>query len=76
LLEKGYIRPSSPPCGALIIFVPKKDGTQQMFVYCHALNEVTVENNYPLPRIDGLFDQHCGVSVCSLKLIFDRDSIR
>jgi hypothetical protein len=46
-----------------------------MFVYCHALNEVTVENNYPLPRIDGLFDRHCGAGVCSLKLIFDRDSI-
>jgi hypothetical protein len=46
-----------------------------MFMYCHALNEVTVENNYPLRRIDGLFDQHRGVGVCSLKSIFDRDSI-
>jgi hypothetical protein len=57
------------------MFVPKKDGTQQMFLYYHALNEVTVENNYPLPRIDGLFDQHHGAGVCSLKLIFDQDSI-
>jgi hypothetical protein len=46
-----------------------------MCVYYRALNEVTVENNYLLPRIDGLFDQLTGASVCSLKLIFDRDSI-
>jgi hypothetical protein len=57
------------------MFVLKKDGTQQMFVYCHSLNEVTVENNCPMARIDGLFDQHCGAGVYSLKLIFDRDSI-
>jgi hypothetical protein len=36
-----------------------------MCVYYHALNEVTVENKYPLPRIDGLFDQLCGVCVFS-----------
>jgi hypothetical protein len=65
LLEKGYIRPSSPPWRAPVIFVPKKDGTQHMCVYYHALNEVTVENTYPLPRIDGLFDQLCGVCVFS-----------
>jgi hypothetical protein len=46
-----------------------------MFMYCHALNEVTVENNYTLPRIEGLFDQHCDADVCSLKSIFDQDSI-
>jgi hypothetical protein len=46
-----------------------------MFMYCHALNEVTVENNYPLPRIDGLFDQHRGADVCSPKSIFDQNSI-
>jgi hypothetical protein len=56
LLEKGYIYPSSPPCGAPMIFVPKKDGTQQMCMYYRDLIEVTIENKYPLPRIDGLFD--------------------
>jgi hypothetical protein len=30
-----------------------------------ALNEVTIENKYPLPRIDDLFDQLCGASVFS-----------
>jgi hypothetical protein len=56
-LEKGYIRSSSPPWGAPVIFVLKNDGTQQMCVYYRALNEVTVDNKYPLPRIDDLFDQ-------------------
>jgi hypothetical protein len=46
-----------------MIFVPKKDGTQRLCVdYC-ALNEVTIKNKYPLPRIDDLFDQLRGASV-------------
>jgi hypothetical protein len=57
LLEKGFICPSSSPLGAPVIFVPKKDGTQMLCVDYHALNEVTVKNKYPLPRIDDLFDQ-------------------
>jgi hypothetical protein len=65
LLEKGFIRPSSSPWGAPVIFVLKKDGTQRLCVdYC-ALNEVTVKNKYPLPRFDDLFDQLHGVCVFS-----------
>jgi hypothetical protein len=40
-----------------MIFILKKNGTQQMCMYYHAMNEVTIKNKYPLPRIDGLFDQ-------------------
>jgi hypothetical protein len=40
-----------------VIFVPKKDGTQRLCVDYHTLNEVTIKNKYPLPRIDDLFDQ-------------------
>jgi hypothetical protein len=65
LLEKGFIHPSSFPWGAPVIFFPKKDGTQRLCVDYHALNEVTVKNKYPLPRIDDLFDQHRGVCVFS-----------
>jgi hypothetical protein len=55
LLEKCYIRPSSSPWGAPVIFVLKKDGTERLCVdYC-ALNKDTVKNNYTLPRIDDLF---------------------
>jgi hypothetical protein len=65
LLEKGFIHPSSSPWGAPVIFILKKDGTKRLCVdYC-ALNEVTVKNKYPLPRIDDLFDQHRGACVFS-----------
>jgi hypothetical protein len=65
LLEKGFIHPNSSPWGAPVIFVLKKDGTQRLFVdYC-ALNEVTVKNKCPLPRIDDLFDPLRGVCVFS-----------
>jgi hypothetical protein len=65
LLEKRFIRPSSSPWGAPVIFVPKKDGTQRLCVGYRALDEVTVKNKYTLPRIDDLFDQHRGVCVFS-----------
>ena len=63
LQDKGFIRPSSSPWGAPLIFVDKKDGSQRMCVDYRSLNEVTVKNKYPLPRIDDLFDQLRGVCV-------------
>jgi hypothetical protein len=65
LLEKEFIRPSSSPWGAPVIFVSKKDGTQRLCVDYHALNEVTLKNKYLLPRIDDLFDQLRGAYVFS-----------
>jgi hypothetical protein len=65
LLEKGFICPTSSPWRAPVIFVPKKDGTQRLCVDYHAMNEVTVMNKYPLPRIDDLFDQFRGACVLS-----------
>jgi hypothetical protein len=62
-LEKSFIHPSSSPWGAPTIFVPKKDGTQRLCIDYHALNEVTIKNKSPLPRIDDLFDQLCGTCV-------------
>ena len=57
LLNKGFIRPSSSPRGAPILFVWKKDGDHRMCIDYQELNKVTVKNRYPLPRIDDLFDQ-------------------
>jgi hypothetical protein len=65
LLEKGFIRPNSSPWGAPVIFVLKKDGTQRLYVDYRALNEVTIKNKYPLPRIHDLFNQVCGACVFS-----------
>jgi hypothetical protein len=65
LLDKGYIHSSASPWGAPVIFVPKKDGAQRMCVDYHSLNEITIKNKYPLPRIDDLFDQLKGACVFS-----------
>jgi hypothetical protein len=65
LLDKQFIRPSSSPYGASVIFMGKKDGTQSMCVDYRALNEVTIKNKYPLPRIEDLFDQLKGARVFS-----------
>jgi hypothetical protein len=65
LLEKKFIRPSSSPWEAPVIFVAKKGGTQRLCVDYHALNKVIVKNKYPLPRIDDLFDQLRGACVFS-----------
>jgi hypothetical protein len=63
LSEKGYIRPSTSPWAAPVLFVEKKDGTKRMCIDYRALNEVTVKNKYPLPRIEDLFNQLKGASV-------------
>nr|GEX74638.1 hypothetical protein [Tanacetum cinerariifolium] len=57
LTDKGFIRPSSSPWGALVLFAKKKDGSFQMCIDYKELNKLTVKNRYPLLRIDDLFDQ-------------------
>ncbi|GKD22427.1 putative reverse transcriptase domain-containing protein [Tanacetum coccineum] len=57
LQDKGFIRPSSSPWGAPILFVKKKDGSFRMCIDYRELNKLTVKNCSPLPRIDDLFDQ-------------------
>jgi hypothetical protein len=61
----GYIRPSSSPWGAPVLFVQKKGGSQRMCVDYRSLNDVTIKNKYPLPRIEDLFDQMRGARVFS-----------
>ncbi|GJR15661.1 putative reverse transcriptase domain-containing protein [Tanacetum coccineum] len=53
----GFIRPSSSPWGAPVLFVKKKDGSFWMCINYRELNKLTVKNRYLLPRIDDLFDQ-------------------
>ena len=57
LLSKGFIRPSISPWGAPVLFVKKKDGSLRLCIDYRQLNRVTIRNQYPLPRIDELFDQ-------------------
>nr|GEW15832.1 putative reverse transcriptase domain, ribonuclease H-like domain, aspartic peptidase domain protein [Tanacetum cinerariifolium] len=57
LSEKGFIRPSSSPWGALVLFIKKKDESFRMCIDYRELNKLTVKNRYPLFRINDLFDQ-------------------
>jgi hypothetical protein len=57
LLQKEHIKPSSSPCGSLIVLVQKKDGTWRLCIDYRALNKITVRNQYPIPRIYDLLNQ-------------------
>ena len=63
LLSKGFIRPSISPWGAPVLFVKKKDGSLWLCIDYRQLNRVTIRNQYPLPRIDELFNQLQGSRV-------------
>nr|GFB19300.1 reverse transcriptase domain-containing protein [Tanacetum cinerariifolium] len=65
LSDKGFIRPSSSPWGAPVLFVKKKDRSFRMSIDYQELNKLTVKNRYLLPRIDDLFDQLQGSNVYS-----------
>nr|GEZ48194.1 putative reverse transcriptase domain-containing protein [Tanacetum cinerariifolium] len=65
LSDRGFIRPSSLPWGAPVLFVKKKDGSFRMCIDYRKLNRLTVKNRYPLLRIDDLFDQLQGSRVYS-----------
>nr|GEV91614.1 putative reverse transcriptase domain-containing protein [Tanacetum cinerariifolium] len=65
LSDRRFIRPSSSPWGAPVLFVKKKDGSFRMCIDYRELNKITVKNRYPLPRINDLFDQLQGSRVYS-----------
>ena len=65
MLSKGLVRPSASPWGSPIIFVDKRDGTTRLCVDYRKLNDVTIKNKYPLPKIEDLFDQMNGARVFS-----------
>ena len=64
-MSKGFIRLSTSPWGAPVLFVKKKDGSLRLCIDYRELNKVTIRNQYPLPRIDDLFDQLQGARVFS-----------
>ncbi|GKA47564.1 putative reverse transcriptase domain-containing protein [Tanacetum coccineum] len=57
LSDNGFIRPSSSPWGAPVLFVKKRYGSFRMCIDYGKLNKLMVKNRYPLSRIDDLFDQ-------------------
>ncbi|GJP83194.1 hypothetical protein CLOP_g13382, partial [Closterium sp. NIES-67] len=65
LVEKGFVRPSTSPFAAPILFTPKKDGGLRMCIDYRALNRVTIKSRYPIPRADELIDQLRGAKFFS-----------
>ena len=65
LLEKGYIEPSSSSFASPVHFVRKKDGTLRMIIDYRAVNDLTIKNKYPLPRVDDLLDELQGAKISS-----------
>jgi hypothetical protein len=63
LLDRGWIRPSESPFSANIVFVKKPDGSLRFCVDFRALNNITVKDRYPLPRVDDLLDHLRGATV-------------
>ena len=65
LLDMGFIRLSTSPWGAPVLFAKKKNKTLWLCIYYWQLNKVTIKNRYPLPRINDLCDQMRGARVYS-----------
>ena len=65
LLDIGFIKPSTSPWGALVLFAKKKDKTLRLCIDYRLLNKVTIKNRYPLLWIDDMFDQLRGARVYS-----------
>ena len=57
LLDRGFVKPSTSPWGAPMLFAKKKDMTLRLCIDYRQLNRVTIKKRYPFPRIDELFDQ-------------------
>jgi len=55
-LTNGFIRLTSSPHGALVLFVKKKDGSLRLCVDFRGLNKITKKDRYPLPLISDLLD--------------------
>ncbi|GBG62525.1 hypothetical protein CBR_g30842 [Chara braunii] len=65
LLEKGWIRPSSSPYGAPVLFARKKNRELRLCIDYRKLNVQTVKNADPLPRIDDLLERLGGAKFFS-----------
>ncbi|GBN86053.1 Retrovirus-related Pol polyprotein from transposon 297 [Araneus ventricosus] len=56
MVDNGIIEESSGPWASPIVLVKKKDGSTRFCVDYRKLNEITIKNSYPLPRIDDTLD--------------------
>ena len=57
LISMGWVQPSTSPWGSSVLFAPKPGGKLRLCIDYRYLNEHTIKNTYPLPRIDTLLDK-------------------
>ena len=69
LLHMGVIRPSFSPWSSEMVFVRKKNGDLRLCTDWRKLNNRTIKDSFPLPRIEEIFDVLHGANLfCSLDL--------
>ena len=63
LIENGYIQPSVSTLGETILFIKKKYSMMWMCINYRQMNKIMINNQYPVPRIDDLFNQVGGSKI-------------
>ena len=65
LHANGWIEHANSPWGAPILFVPKKNGELRMCVDYRDLNSVTIDDSFPLPRIEVMLHRAAKATIFS-----------
>ena len=65
MLKRGVIQHSNSPYSAPIVLAKKKDGSWRFCVVYKRLNEITVKDAFPIPKIEQTFDALNGAKLFS-----------